>query len=57
MYFLGKGVPCGKSQLKIMPIVSCFKRLNKRLFLFITVDVTVQPQIKMRSRQTNEPPL
>ena len=40
-----------------MPIVSSFKRLNKCLFLFITVDVTVQPQIKTRSRETNVPPL
>ena len=41
------------SQLKIMPIISCFIRLTG-LFLFMALEVTVNYQLKMRSQQ---PPL
>ena len=44
------------SQLKIMPIVSCFIRLTG-LFLFMALEVTVNFQLKMRSQQLNQPPL
>ena len=36
---------CGNVPVKIMPIVSCFLRLTG-LFLFIMVEVTIQPQLK-----------
>ena len=42
------------SQLKIMPIVSCFIRLTG-LFLFMALEVTVNFQLKMHSQQLNQP--
>ena len=39
----GGGCIVEMSKLKIMPIVSCFKRLTC-LFLFIMVEVSIQPQ-------------
>ena len=36
------------SQLKIMPIVSCFIKLTG-LFLLITVESTIQPRLKKRA--------
>ena len=44
-----------KSQLKIMPIVSCFKRITYQ-FLFIVVEITFHHWPKMHNWQTNEPP-
>ena len=38
--------PESKSKLKIMPIVSCFIRLTC-LFLFMTVEASTQPCVKM----------
>ena len=42
-----------KSQLKVMPTVSCFKRLTY-LFLFIAVEITFQLWLKINSQQTSE---
>ena len=46
MPYYGKEVRCGKSWLKIRPIVSCFKMQTCWVFLFITVEVTIQPLLK-----------
>ena len=41
--FCGQGTGHVRQELKIMPIVSCFKSLA---LLFITVEVTIQPWLK-----------
>ena len=41
--FCGQGTGYVRQELKIMPIVSCFKSLA---LLFITVEVTIQPWLK-----------
>ena len=45
-YFVAQRGRIGKmSQLKMMPIISCFIRLTG-LFFFITIEVTILPQLK-----------